>query len=409
MIDGILILRLAVNINELLNNELLLFPLPFDENGGEILNRTRTSEHRGLLFVLKNGNIKLRGSLHKYWNKGEHNYNDYFFTDIKKTIVELSKKFRIDTKNSILNNLEFGVNFQTTYNSAEVFRSVVDYKGTPFHTFSITGARGIECETDNFYIKFYDKGHQYEQPGNLLRFEIKVRKMRFFKDRGINIHSLATLLDYSEIIKLKDVIISVFNEILFTDYNINPTGITPANRLILSNGGNPNYWAHLHPNSNDFKDGNRDKEYISKRKKYYRERDKFKKLIAKYSTSTMKTDISQLIEKKCGQLLKIADKFTNQSTLPKVNESGQIHNSNIVGYCPTQEQGIRLCQSCGRDITNQRSGSKFCSAKYVGTENAHRCRNIDSNFRHRVIRMKERERIFPTLFDTSPYYIAVAI
>jgi hypothetical protein len=81
MIDGILILSLAVIVNELLNNDLLLFPLPIDQNGGEILNKPRTSEHRGLLFILKNDNIKLKGSLHKYHNNGEHNYNDYFFTD----------------------------------------------------------------------------------------------------------------------------------------------------------------------------------------------------------------------------------------------------------------------------------------------------------------------------------------
>jgi hypothetical protein len=69
---------------ELLNNDLLLFPLPIDENGGEILNKTRTSEHLGLIFIIKNNNVKLMGSLHKYFNRGLHNFNDFHFTDLQK-------------------------------------------------------------------------------------------------------------------------------------------------------------------------------------------------------------------------------------------------------------------------------------------------------------------------------------
>jgi hypothetical protein len=42
----------------------------------------------------------------------------------------------------------------------------------------------------------------------------------------------------------------------------------------------------------------------------------------------------------------------------------------------------RYCQTCGRDISDQKDGSKFCSAKIVGYENAHYCRNTASNPRN---------------------------
>lgn len=400
MIDGILILRLAVIIDELLKNDLLLFPLPIDKNGGEILDRSRTCEHQGLIFVLKNNNVKLKGSLHKYHNKGLHNYNDYFFTDLRQTIYELSENFSINIEKSILNNLEFGVNIQMKYTSAEVFRSIVNYKGTPFNKFTISGAKGIECETDNFYIKIYDKGHQYQQPGNLLRFEIKVRKMKFFKDRGIKINSLASLTDHSEIVKLGSVLKGVFDEILFTDYNISQNKLTPSNRLILSQGSNPKHWEQLKPDSKEYKGGNKDKKYISDRHKYYRKLDNFKKLISKFSTSTIQKDISFLIEKKCDELLKIVDKFPDCKTTSKNDDSGQIHISNIVGYCPHPQNETRLCLTCGNDISHKKKTAKFCSKK---------CKNDYTNPilnpKNNLLRRLERVRGGCLLFDVSEFIV----
>jgi len=372
MIDGIKILHLFVNIKELLNNNLLLFPLPFNEPTGEILNRARTSINRGLIFTIKNNNVKLNGSLHKYWNNGMHNYNDFYFIDLQKTVNEITIKFNIDAVNSILNNLEFGVNIHIKQEPEEVFKNIINYRGEPFHPFTIEGAKGIECITDNFYIKIYNKSYQYKQPGYILRYEIKVKKMNFFNNNKININSLSDLTAHSKISKLKRVLISVFNEILFTDYSINPDKLTPSNRLILSYGNNRQYWVNLKPKSKDFINGNKNKDYISNRKKYYRVLDKFKTLIKEHSTGTLQKDISFLIEKKCNDLLnenyKIVDKFPDCLTTAKNNESGQIPISYIVGNCPQEENSFRFCPVTGIDITMQKITSKFLSIsgiKYI--------------------------------------------
>lgn len=36
---------------------------------------------------------------------------------------------------------------------------------------------------------------------------------------------------------------------------------------------------------------------------------------------------------------------------------------------------MRFCASCGRNISVQRKASRYCSAKYVGVEQAKKCRN----------------------------------
>jgi len=416
MIDGIKIMNLIVNILELISNDLLTFTGNYNTETGEVYKYPLYAKYRGLDFKIKDNSkqrkknpaiqqniyVHLDGSLHKYWNNGQHNYNDYFFTDLQQTIDELRENLKINTDRSLLNNLEFGVNIQTKYTFEDVSRSIVDYKGEPFHPFTMTGAKGIECETDNFYIKIYDKGHQYDQPGNLLRIEIKVRKMKFFADRGIKINSLSSLLNYSEIIKLKGAIRGIFDDILFTDYNIPQNKLTPANRLVLSQGGNQKYWEHLKPKSKDFKKGNKD-EYEKKRKKYQNERKYFKNLVAKYSTSPIQKDISILIENKCNELLKIVDKFPECKPTSKINESGQIPPYNIVGYCPTTAKDTRVCLTCGNDISHKRKIAKFCCKKCKNDYT-----NPKLNPKNNLLRRLYKIQTGGLLFDISEFIVLSA-
>jgi len=57
------------------------------------------------------------------------------------------------------------------------------------------------------------------------------------------------------------------------------------------------------------------------------------------------------------------------------------------------------CKITGKDISDQRAGSKFLSAGKVGYKNAHRIRNQDSNPRNRLRYKLERIKKHPTLFS----------
>lgn len=348
MIDGYKILNLSVNINELLTNDLLTFPLKFNESDGEILeNQIRISEYKGQKFIFKNNNFKLYGSFHKYHNNGVHNYNDFYFSDLENAIIDLCNKFKINPDLTKLNNLEFGVNIQIPVKPEEFFKYVINYRGKPFQPFNIKNAKGIECIKENFIIKMYDKGYQYNQSDNLLRFEIKVIRMQYFEKKGINIKTLTDLLNIEELTHLKGILRAVFNEILIYDYSIKSRDLNVKERQILSDGNNPKYWEKLLPNSINFENRSTNKSYRQQRKKYYRELDNFKKLIDKHSTSNLKNDISNLIEKQCIKLLMLdndkRDKYTDISILNKKHEKGQIYISNIEAFCPLfTKQSISL-------------------------------------------------------------------
>ncbi|MCX6232280.1 MAG: hypothetical protein NTZ33_12135 [Bacteroidetes bacterium] len=322
---------------------------------------------------------------------------------MRNVISELCNKFNINPGITKLNNLEFGVNIQIPINPEKFFNYVINYKGTPFHKFNIKNAKGIECEKGHYYIKIYDKGYQYNQNGNLLRFEIKVVKMQYFEKKGIKIKTISDLLNINELYHLKDVLTATFNDILIYDYSINAKELNEKQKLILSNGNNPKYWEKRLPDSKDFDGGNINKEYKKLRKKYYLELENFKKLLNKYSTSTLKNDMSILIEEKCKKLLRIEikkeDKFTDILNIPKSIEKGQIYISNIVSSCPMiNDKNQRICLNCKKDISDKKENAKFCSKK---------CKNDYTNPllnpRNNLIKRIKRLNSYPVLFDNNQF------
>ena len=402
MIDGYKILNLPVNMDELKNNPLLSFEGKYNERDFDILiDKPLTALYKEQIFTIKNHNAKLKGSLHKFHNNGIHNYNDFYFSDLTNAIFDLCIKFNIPAEVTEFNNLEFGVNIYIPIAPEELFKYVINYRGTMFQKFNIPNSKGIECIKSNFIIKMYDKGNQYKLPGNLLRFEIKVVRMQFFIDNGVNIKTLADLTNINNIYPLQTILRGIFDDILMYDYSIIESNLNDRERLIISNGRNPKYWENLLPKSEKFKHGNKDKQYIKQRKKYYRELSNFKKIIEKYSTSTIQNDISVLIEIKCNELLTIndkkGDKLTELSEPQKTTEKGQINISNIVSICP---QPFHKCKTCGSEYKPTKKNKKFCSKK---------CKNKFTNPRlnpkNNLLKRLGNISSGNLLFDVSEYIV----
>lgn len=120
MIDGVKF-EVSINPKEWLNNRYLEFFCYTSTKTGEQMDNTLVAKHKGLkFFIIKSKKYKgkyyceVRGSLHKYFNNGKHNTNDFTIKDLKTVINDLHKKFNINPKTAILRNVEFGVNIYFT-------------------------------------------------------------------------------------------------------------------------------------------------------------------------------------------------------------------------------------------------------------------------------------------------------
>jgi hypothetical protein len=136
-------------------------------------------------------------------------------------------------------------------------------------------------------------------------------------------------------------------------------------------------------------------------------KSRFKKLSAKYGSGTH-AKILELIRSEWEKLFKNFTDFTGCDSEDPTTDftdftdtvKGEIRELSLLPSVVN-----RFCQTCGRDITDQRKNSKFCSETKYGPE-AKRCRNHDSNPRNnRKKRVNKFYRIGPPLFDIRPFTI----
>jgi hypothetical protein len=363
--------------------------------------------------------LSISGSLHKYWNslneRGEQNYNDFSFLELTQAIESICTELKLDPRHCIIQNLEFGVNISPQVPVEEILNSLLTHKGKPFTRVKEKEKHYWQVRHIRYYVKIYNKGLQYKRDGNNLRIEIKTVKMIHLKSIGIK--TLYDLLDPSKVYALGLILTADFNELLFYDYTIQEEGIPLPERLILSNGKNPYYWEELK------KKGSR---YT-----YYKTLKKFKVLVKEYGTRDLAEILRPLI------VQKYEDLFTGGGVkIIQINRPAEIDTSTTPGpdflqinrhsiglICINlprnhpagsltlaeevhpERRTFRFCLSCGRDISHQRPGSKFCSPKYVGEKPAHKCRNRDSNPRNNLKNMIERDtkRGLSFLFDPFKY------
>nr|DAD68953.1 MAG TPA: hypothetical protein [Siphoviridae sp. ctOsn3] len=218
----------------------------------------------------------LAGSLHKYRSiiKGiatceqidkHQGYNGDLFTlqDITEIIAHLCGVLDISPHVCTLQNIEIGVNNVVTFAPFDFLKGVLyhrnDYSPTIKH-----GGNYIQFEHNEYYIKLYNKGRQYELPNNVIRVEIKVMKMRKLIEAGINISTLADINE-STLKQAFDLLYNEFNEVIYYDYSLKTDGLTEAKQRKVLEYQNRTFWEGL------------------TKKERYRERDRLSSLIDKHS------------------------------------------------------------------------------------------------------------------------------
>ena len=234
-----------------ISNEGVLFPVldknkehAKDENGN-LLYKTpyKNAFYNGLEFkIYETGLITLSGSLHKYWNSGAQNYNDFNSEAFLWVLNDLKEKFKIRPEQCILKCLEIGINIIPPIPTNQFLNYCFLHKTKPF--------KDLDCNDEGEYrqvkhsqyiIKIYNKAQHYiskgfDIKGEIMRFEIKYTKMQKLKERGI--YNLQDLANYG-LHNFKNELLNEFNNILFYDNTIQ------SKSRSISNYKNPIYWNEL--------------------------------------------------------------------------------------------------------------------------------------------------------------------
>lgn len=382
MIDYINIEIINTAPEILTNNRLLNFGNMVNTESGEVIQKrhgylNKVAMYKNLKIETstnlktKFSTINITGSIHKY-AQNNTNHQDFTFANVKDTINELCNTLHLNPSNCLLHHIEFGLNINPVHSTTDILNSIILCKGIDYEKKEFNNTGYLKSfEFSQYKIKIYDKGKQYDLNNNLLRFEVKVQRMQYLHSKGIKINTLqdlTTSVFYTDLLK---VIILNIDNILFYDYRIEQLQVLNKNHLlIMAKGANPQYWIKL-------------KNLVSANT-FYKKLNEFKTLVSKYAPTDLQTELKNIVENKWNNLLNTC------TNLPLVENNKVVRiYTNIVSK---NIQPPKYCLSCGKDISRQKSNSKYCRFKINGKENKD-CKNLATNFFEHDLKMYPKHQL----------------
>ena len=347
MIDFVKIHGLAANASKILNKDCLTFPLSNIATTGEVLNRWQVAQYNGLTFKVKGNNVRLEFSPHKYFEGGKTNFRDFHLNDIQDVISEISTTFEFDPEKSVLNFIEIGVNVRTDVDPNKIINCFVCYKNLPFKLLDVNGkGKGMICNSQQFDIKIYNKGLQFGLDYYLLRFEVKVKRMKFLEQYGIISLTLADLANVDNYPKFKMLLLEVANGILMYDPEITPDKFkNQKERELFIEGRYAKYWQNL------------------ERTKRHRLMKRFAEMAG---SDNIKNKLRHLILEKCNELTTCRKntaikKVQRNNRFQESDKKKKLQRNNLSINC----YNVAYCIVTGLRQHNQQPGAKYLSPKSI--------------------------------------------
>jgi len=248
MIDFIKFELLEADVSKLKSNRYLEFKTTVSTSTGE-LSRFKAAYYKNLKFTIIDPiekfpfhTVTVEGSLHKYWNNGKHNFNDFTAENILMVLQELNDKFDIEPKNCKLKQLEIGLNIKPTYETIKILKCCLYHKTAPFKSVFVNDEGDyIQARHQKYIVKIYDKRKHYSAKGylfntDIMRFEIKFTKMHFWNRKEV--YNLKDLLNNFGL-ECVSMLSKKWKEILFYDFEVFDS------EDFQHKYSNPNFWGQL--------------------------------------------------------------------------------------------------------------------------------------------------------------------
>ena len=182
---------------------------------GDEVARTTFRKHNIQLVFHQSGRVVIGGSLHKYHNKGRHNFNQYNAQAFEATMTQLEQETTISPDMIRITGLEYGVNITPPIPTRDILNRCFLHRGVEMEqTITRHDGKYIRAIHDAYEYKLYDKAAQYHLPNELFRIEVKTTNWSRNRRNGIT-----TLSDWHKCDKTPFLrnLIDRWNDVLFAD------------------------------------------------------------------------------------------------------------------------------------------------------------------------------------------------
>lgn len=382
--------------NELINNDALDFFQSSNVATGELHPfQTLNADYKALRFRLSPSTTKpneyrftIHGSIHKFYNDGLTNANDFTLHQYYEALKQVEALVKIPIERFKIENIEFGVNIKTQITARKLLTYIICDGWRRFAQLDAKDIKkGLQIggKNSDSEIKIYDKGKQSgTNEKNLLRIEVKVKKLRYFNRFGKNgIKTISDTLNPEKVGLLGQYLAKLWNEFIVYDNSIKEADLTNDEEKSLLKYKNPVYWSEM-----DFR-------------RRYNERAAFDALMKKYSPSAIQSEIQKaiiekwflLVNKKHNKPGCLHPFFAQHEAQEKrmfapleytVQTSKNNLKKSIKKICKKEQKESRFCSVCGCDISHLKKTALTCSRK---------CRNAKSNQarKERITEQRKKE------------------
>lgn len=229
--------------------------------------------------------INYRGSLAKHW----YNTNvwDLTYSDLGSAVYDLGDTLKMHPKNLSIRSIEAGVNIPMIldFTALKLTETALNFKSNFFEDLNSSYSEtkvGKQCNLNEFRIKLYSKTKESHLTEELLRYEVKVKKMNYLK--RANIRNLEDLLDKKNLLYLKKILVANLEKIVFFDNSVPIMELKPSERKIYRDFQSEFY-------RKDFFEAD------SRHRKFNYQKQKFEEIIEKHGKHKIKpTLITQVSE-----------------------------------------------------------------------------------------------------------------
>lgn len=249
-IDYIKARIVGLNKDHFLNNSKLTFTPVLENKTTDSVKYWYNEFDNIKVKVYESGGIYLNGSLHKFYNNGLHNHNEFDNGAYLETLNELNEVFKIEPRNLNIIQIEYGVNITPPIRTNQILNNLIQHKNKDFeHKISNEHGNYYQCEHEKYIIKVYDKALQYGCKDEVLRIEIKQSNWSEYREQGL--YSLEDFNQCNKLLFLNNLL-TKWNDIIFYD---------PTNKGVEKWGkySHTNFWRELRTKSNKTQKKHRDR------------------------------------------------------------------------------------------------------------------------------------------------------
>lgn len=205
------------------------------------------------ITIFDSGVVLFSGSIHKFWNSingylapnhkqtkaNYKGYNGNLFTlkGISEVRQHLQELFNCKPQQMVFKNIELGINAELNFKPNMFLKGLLYHKGKIFE--SGFSRNFFQAWHQQYLIKVYNKGKQYQMTNNVLRFEVKYLKMSEVNKLGIR-----TFKDVNKytLEKATNIILKKFDEVVYYDRTISKKHLTSRQLDLIKNYSNQLYW-----------------------------------------------------------------------------------------------------------------------------------------------------------------------